>query len=258
MWTMENKSDSKNINDEFTNRQKEIIKKARKKSDNISYIYVQLCFSVIMLLFSVFIKNGNRDLFNYIKEDYGYFFETENYMESTFSYNTFIKNIEEELKERFLRLETVLNSKGSADIFPANASIEKYNIKNKGSTVAEGYISSGYGIRRNPFNKKEKEFHTGMDIAAPKGTFIKAAFSGIVTHSDNSAMAGNYIKIDSPGGITTMYAHNQFNLVKRGEKVIEGQVIATMGETGNATGPHVHFEFLADGIRYNPIYAIKI
>ncbi len=254
MWEKENKSYEENLLNEY----KQIINKAKRKSDSLNYFYIQICFSRIIVIFSVMLKNGNRSTFAYVKESYDSFFETENYMESTFSFNSFVKKMEDELKERFIQLETVFNSKGSADIFPSNTSLDKINLKNKGVSIAQGYISSPYGVRKNPFNNKEKEFHTGLDIAAPKGTFIRAAFSGIVTYSACSDIAGNYIKIDSPGGITTMYAHNQFNLIKTGDKVIAGQVIANMGQSGLATGPHVHFEFLLDNIRYNPIYAIEI
>ncbi|MBQ3009042.1 MAG: M23 family metallopeptidase [Oscillospiraceae bacterium] len=179
-------------------------------------------------------------------------------MESTFSFNSFIYNLEAELQQRFHQLVTVFNSKGSANIYPDNVSMKKYVPKEKGIPPAQGYISSPYGIRTNPFNSKEKEFHTGLDIAAPKGTFIKASFAGIITATGKSDIAGNYIKISSENGISTMYAHNQFLLVKEGDNVLAGQVIATMGETGMATGPHVHFEFLVDGTRYNPVYAIEI
>ncbi len=253
MWQSENIKDE-NLKQEY----RQIIKKAKKKSDSIVYLYIQLCFAAVMVVFSVMIKGGNRQLFSYIKEDYSRFFETENYMENTFSFNSFMDKMNIELQTRFNQLVTVFNSKGSRDIIPANASTKKYISEIKGKKVAEGYISSPYGLRVNPFNSKEKEFHTGLDIAAPKGIFIYAAFSGVVTHSEKSSVAGNYIRIQSDDGISTMYAHNQFNLVKTGDKVMAGQVIATMGRTGRATGPHVHFEFLSDGVRYNPVYAIEI
>ena len=73
-----------------------------------------------------------------------------------------------------------------------------------------------------------------------------------------SDFTGNYIRISSENNITTLYAHNQFLFVKEGDSVLAGQIIATMGDTGYATGPHLHFEFIVDGIRYNPVYAIEL
>lgn len=253
MWEKE----SAEVSD-FGKEYNDIVKKAKKQSDSMIYLYIQICFSAIIILSSFMLKNGNADVFSYVKDNYNRFFEADTYMESTFSFNTFMKKMEDELEIRFNQLVTVFSSKGSADMYPSNVSTDKYYIEEKGIVPAQGYISSPYGIRVNPFNSKEKEFHTGVDIAAAKGTFVRAAFSGIVTESSKSKIAGNYIRIESENGISTMYAHNQFLLVRKGEKVIAGQVIATMGDTGMATGPHLHFEFLADGIRYNPIYAIDI
>jgi len=235
-----------------------IIKTAKKQSDSILYLNIQIFFTLVIIVMSVMFKTGSVDTFSYVKENYDYFFETDTYRESTFSYNSFVEKMKDELNSRFEQLVTVFNSRGSADIIPANVSTKRYIPRVKGVTPAQGYVSSPYGIRINPFSSKEKEFHTGMDIAAPKGTFIRAAYDGVVTASAVSAQAGNYIKINSEYGISTLYAHNQFLLVKEGDKVMAGQVIATMGETGLATGPHLHFEFIVDGVRYNPVYAIEI
>lgn len=254
IWQSENyEGNNKSVISDY----KKILKKA-KKGDSNSYMLIQVFFSAVIILVSFMLKNESRELFSYAKENYQQFFETENYKESTFSYEFFIESTEKEIRERFNQLAAVFNSKGKADIIPANASTEKYYMEKKGTAPAAGYISSPYGVRKNPFNPKEKEFHTGLDIAAPKGTFIKAAFSGTVKAAGYSAVAGNYIRIESDNKIETLYAHNQFLLVKVNDTVVAGQVIATMGETGMATGPHVHFEFLSDGVRYNPIYAIEL
>ena len=172
-----------------------------------------------------------------------------------------MEKIYNELQIRFGQLVSVFNNfngKGKADIYPTNVSTEKYYIEEKGIIPVKGHISSPYGIRSDPFNKSKKEFHTGMDIAAAKGTYICAAFDGVVLKSSYSDTAGNYIRIKSENDVETLYAHNQFNLVKEGDKVLAGQVIATIGETGKATGPHLHFEFTADGVRYNPACVLTI
>lgn len=259
MWQKEITEENKisPLSDEYI----KIIKKSNKKSENNLYIHFQIMFMAILLIVSFALKGGNSDTFEFAKNNYVDFFETDRYIESTFSYNTFVEKMQNELQLRFGKLMTVFNNftgQGSADIYPDNVSTKKYNLENKGVTPANGYISSPYGIRTNPFNTKKKEFHTGMDIAAPKGTFIKAAFDGVVIAAGSSATAGNYIRIQSADNIATLYAHNQFLLVKEGDSVLAGQVIATMGRTGLATGPHLHFEFIVNGTRYNPVYAIDI
>ena len=228
--------------------------------DNI-YFNIQLIFTAVIILSSFLLKNSSENIFNYTKDNYNQFFETDKFIENSFSYNYFMENMYNELQIRFGQLVSVFNNfngKGKADIYPTNVSTEKYYIEEKGIIPVNGYISSPYGIRSDPFNKSKKEFHTGMDIAAAKGTYIRAAFDGVIIKSSCSATAGNYIKIVSENNIETLYAHNQFNLVKQGDRVLAGQVIATIGETGKATGPHLHFEFIADGVRYNPAYVLTI
>ncbi len=225
------------------------------------YFNIQLIFSLIILIVSFALKYSDDYIFAYTKENYTEFFETDKFIENSFSYNSFVENIYNELQVRFGELITVFNNftaKGSADIYPNNVSNKKYVIDEKGIIPVKGYISSPYGIRTNPFNKKEKEFHTGLDIAAPEGSFIRCAFEGVVTKAEYNSKAGNHIRILSENGIETLYAHNQFNFVKTGDTVLSGQVIASVGETGNATGPHLHFEFIANGIRYNPAYVLDI
>ncbi|MGI6284238.1 M23 family metallopeptidase [Neomoorella humiferrea] len=109
-----------------------------------------------------------------------------------------------------------------------------------------GSITSGFGWRDN-------EFHHGLDIAGRVGDYIRAAWSGIVTFSGwGNGIYGNMVKIDHGNGLETVYAHNSRNLVKSGEYVRAGEVIAEVGATGNATGPHLHFEVREKGRAVNP------
>ena len=241
------------------------VKETQKKKKSIYkeniYFNIQLIFVVIIMLVSFVLKNTNEDTYIFTKDNYNQFFETDKFVENTFSYNSFVEKMYNELQIRFGQLVTVFNNwngKGGADIYPSNVSLEKYRPSEKGVIPVIGYISSPYGIRTDPFNSKQKEFHTGMDIAAPKGTYIKASFDGVVIKSESSSNAGNFIRISSANNIETLYAHNQFNLVKEGDRVLAGQIIATVGDTGKATGPHIHFEFVADGTRYNPAYILDI
>jgi murein DD-endopeptidase MepM/ murein hydrolase activator NlpD len=112
--------------------------------------------------------------------------------------------------------------------------------------VEGGSISSGYGMRRG-------RPHEGIDIAAPSGQGIKAAATGRVVFSGAVSGYGNTIVIYHGDGIATVYAHNRENLMPVGQIVSRGQVIATVGQTGKATGNHLHFEVRRNGKTVNPL-----
>jgi len=116
---------------------------------------------------------------------------------------------------------------------------------------ASGYISSGFGYRRNPFGSGY-DYHYGVDVAAPYGSPIFATGDGIVIFSGYKSAYGRTVMIDHGYGYTTLYSHNAKNLVEVGQKVKKGQLIALVGLTGRTTGPHVHYEVWVNGIRVNP------
>jgi murein DD-endopeptidase MepM/ murein hydrolase activator NlpD len=109
-----------------------------------------------------------------------------------------------------------------------------------------------YGMRMHPIFH-EMRMHTGIDIGAPKNANILAVNSGTVIIAGWSNGYGNKVVIDHGGGIATLYAHCNKILVHVGQGVEKGQVIALIGETGWATGPHLHFEILKDGERHDPL-----
>lgn len=113
--------------------------------------------------------------------------------------------------------------------------------------VSGGYVSSEYGYRWG-------KFHKALDIAASRGTNIYAADSGTVTFAGwgGSGGYGNYVIIDHGNGFKTLYAHCNSLYVTAGQKVSKGEVIAAVGSTGFATGPHCHFEVLLNGSNVNP------
>ncbi len=123
--------------------------------------------------------------------------------------------------------------------------------------VASNRMTSPFGYRINPVTD-EYGFHSGLDMAAPTGTPIKAAFDGVVDKAARSPARGNYIMINSSGGIKTVYCHCSELLVTEGQQVTAGEIIAKVGSTGQATGPHLHFELRINGIYYNPIWVIDI
>ena len=115
----------------------------------------------------------------------------------------------------------------------------------------EGYISSNYGLRNSPISKKE-HFHKGVDIAHKMETDILSLAAGKITFSGKKYGYGNLVIIDHLNGYTTKYAHNNRNLVKTGDVVKKGQLIAKMGSTGHSTGPHIHLEVLKNNKNINP------
>ncbi len=125
-------------------------------------------------------------------------------------------------------------------------------IKPSGRPVHEGYISSYFGERMDPFNG-EDAFHKGVDFASDAGSDVLAVASGIVTWAGPREGYGNLVEINHGNGYVTRYAHGARTLVAVGDEVERGQAIAVVGSTGRSTGPHVHFEVLKDGRQIDPM-----
>jgi murein DD-endopeptidase MepM/ murein hydrolase activator NlpD len=120
---------------------------------------------------------------------------------------------------------------------------------------AKGWISSQFGYRTSPFTGR-REFHSGIDIANNHGTSIIATADGVVSFVGKKHLLGNLVVIDHGHGLVTRFAHLDDALVKRGEKVKRGAVIAKMGNTGRSTGPHLHYEVRLNGLPVNPVQYI--
>lgn len=112
-------------------------------------------------------------------------------------------------------------------------------------------ISEEYGWRKDPLNGKEA-FHKGVDLACASGTIVLAGADGIVAAARHSQSYGNYLRLSHAKGEETLYAHMQYLYVRTGEVVKAGEPIGTVGQTGRATGAHLHLEWLCNGIRYDP------
>lgn len=123
-------------------------------------------------------------------------------------------------------------------------------------TGGVGRVSSGFGNRSDPFDGSERR-HTGIDVAAPGGSEIRAAADGIVRSSGTRGGYGNAVEIDHGNGVTTLYAHASELLVGEGTRVVRGQVIGRVGHTGRATGDHLHFEVRVGERAISPARALK-
>jgi murein DD-endopeptidase MepM/ murein hydrolase activator NlpD len=120
-----------------------------------------------------------------------------------------------------------------------------------GMPVRHGYMSSPFGRRVHPLSGRVSQ-HKGVDFAAKPGSDVVAVAAGVVSYSGRKSGYGNTVEISHADGYTTLYAHNQSNLVQIGDLVQRGQTIAKVGRTGRSTGYHVHFEVSKGGRQINP------
>jgi murein DD-endopeptidase MepM/ murein hydrolase activator NlpD len=125
-----------------------------------------------------------------------------------------------------------------------------------GAPVANTWVSSNYGYRKDPFTGKTA-FHSGIDFSARKGSKVSTVAAGVVNWSGRHPEYGNMVEIKHGDGLVTRYAHNTTNLVKAGDVVKKGQVIALSGSTGRSTAPHVHFEVYKNGRVVDPAAYIR-
>jgi murein DD-endopeptidase MepM/ murein hydrolase activator NlpD len=121
-----------------------------------------------------------------------------------------------------------------------------------GRPVQQGFISSYFGDRQDPFTGHEA-FHKGVDFAATQGDHVMAVAAGVVSFSGDKQGFGNVVEVSHGNGYITRYGHNLKNLVTVGQMVKRGDTVSLMGSTGRSTGPHVHFEVLRNGIQIDPL-----
>lgn len=125
-----------------------------------------------------------------------------------------------------------------------------------GMPVTDGYITSPFGERIDPFTGRES-FHPGLDIGAFRGESVHTVADGVVTFAGVRPGYGEVVEIDHGDGYMTRYAHNSRLLAHVGEHVHTGEVISDAGSTGRSTGPHVHFEVWHDGKLVNPLAYVR-
>jgi murein DD-endopeptidase MepM/ murein hydrolase activator NlpD len=146
----------------------------------------------------------------------------------------------EDREQKFSVLETLLMDRSLHD-----------RVMPSGSPVKNGWVSSGYGKRTDPFTGK-KEFHKGVDFAGKEGSQVLSVGDGIVSWVGERTGYGNLVEITHGNGYVTRYGHNKKLLVGVGDTVKKGQQIAVLGSTGRSTGPHVHFEVVHNDEQVNP------
>ncbi|MEW6399770.1 MAG: M23 family metallopeptidase [Bacillota bacterium] len=114
-----------------------------------------------------------------------------------------------------------------------------------------GRLTSGFGYRRSPFGRR-LEFHEGVDLAAPRGTPVRVVADGVVVFAGYKPGLGRTVTVDHGNGIQTVYGHHSSLMVRAGQHVKAGDVVAAVGDTGRATGDHLHFELHFNGRVVDP------
>jgi len=112
-----------------------------------------------------------------------------------------------------------------------------------------GYVTQGFNMNPEPFVSS----HTGVDIIAPEGEIILSAGGGLIVFSGTTVRYGNLVIINHLDGYFTFYGHNERNLVDANTWVKRNQPIAILGNTGQSSGPHLHFEIWKDGVPVDPM-----
>lgn len=141
---------------------------------------------------------------------------------------------------------------------PRNVSLAFYELGLSETAVpVNGTATSGFGYREHPISGKN-EFHLAIDIGAAEGTEIGAFAAGTVEYIGQSDEFGNYLKIRHENNVSSFYAHCSKLLVHKGDEVACGQTVALVGQTGNATGPHLHLTIEKDNIRLDPAYYVEL
>jgi murein DD-endopeptidase MepM/ murein hydrolase activator NlpD len=115
-----------------------------------------------------------------------------------------------------------------------------------------GWLSSRFGFRQDPFTGKQT-FHRGLDFSVPVGTDVRVTGDGVVAAVQQQRGFGRVVKVDHGGGVTTVYAHLDEALVKKGAKVQRGQIIARSGNSGRSSAPHLHYEVRVGNRPVNPL-----
>ncbi len=232
--------------------------KRRKKPENkknamTTVITVQLVLSLLVSALMFGVCKTDSTLSENIKSFYAEISKTDIAVSTIFGTikdvvkQTFSPNVEESAQG-----ETSEATSGEKAVFsPVFLTVKLQN------PLENGAITSHFGYRVSPITG-EYSLHRGLDISAPKNTKICSAYDGVVEKADYHYMNGNYIVIKHSNTLKTTYNHCNKLLVKKGETVKKGECIALVGETGYATGNHLHFEVIVNGKNVNPFWVLGL
>lgn len=161
-------------------------------------------------------------------------------------YSTLVIRIDKSVRETQLKEQSVIELWESLS--------ERQSLLNATPNIkpARGWLTSKFGYRLNPFTNK-MQMHAGLDIAAAPGSPVYAPADGVIIFASYDETYGKLVSIDHGYGVTTRFAHNSQIYVSLGQKVSKYDVIASVGNTGRSTGPHLHYEVRINGTPVDPI-----
>ena len=242
--------------------------KAQKRRDPLSPQTVQCIVCALLALCAFGLYRTGSPTFAALRERYNAAMQTDSCADGVWTAaqrlthnavqaaETAVQTIAE-IDER-APIETV-SSSGGEDIrildALQNANFQPVTVSQPAVTPVQGKVTSGFGFRTHPITG-EQSCHTGLDIAAPTGTPIAAAYGGTVAQTGETSGRGKFIRLRHSNSLETMYCHLSKIDVAEGDAVQAGDTIGLVGSTGMSTGPHLHFEVWIDGVRCNPVYVL--
>jgi len=167
----------------------------------------------------------------------------------TQKHNSLMREMHEQVDQ--LHLASTNQNQGFESLFKYLQDQQSLLASTPAIRPCKGWKTSNFGYRISPFTGR-REFHKGFDIANRKGTPIVATADGVISFAGSKGLLGKTVIIDHGHGMVTRYGHLDKITAKRGKPVKRGEKVATMGNTGRSTGPHVHYEIHLNGIPVNP------
>ncbi|MEE8476110.1 MAG: M23 family metallopeptidase [Myxococcota bacterium] len=158
------------------------------------------------------------------------------------------------LRREMLRLGVVANARETSLLDLIQKLEDKHNRLASSPAIwpTQGWLTSRFGNRISPFTGL-RQFHSGIDIAGRRGSDVFSSARGRIKFAGKRGPLGNTVIIDHGFGVRTHYGHTDEILVKRGQQVERGQVIAALGSSGRSTGPHLHYSVEVNGKTVNPL-----
>lgn len=213
----------------------------KSNSTRLKKTAFQLGVVLILLLVLMLIKYTNNEIGTNINEK----------IKAVF-YADFTQKVQNVFNNTFPKINNYINNSKEAG--------ETQGEKNQDfaleSLPVNGQITSAFGTRIHPITNKS-ETHTGVDIAVPEGSEVKAVYDGMVEEVKDDDELGIVVIINHENGFKTIYGHLSELKVNKGDKVIKGSTIALSGSTGVSTGPHLHFEVLMNNESIDPASLLK-